>query len=151
MNRLTILESVTLDAEPARVFQALVTPAEIVHYFPFRKVESDGRVGGAIRFHGELGGRPFIDDGRITAWEPSREFAYTYWGDNHGTPRTPENHLEIRYALESTDDRRTLLTVAHRNLPAGPYHEAMRSAWGGLLQRLAAYLDQERGGAHSAP
>ena len=140
MDRLEITREVTLAADPARVFAALTTPAEIVRYFPYRSVESEARVGGAITFRGELGGQPFADYGRITAWQPAREFAYTYWSDNHGTPRTPEHHLTIRYLLAPGAGGETRLRVEHGNVPAGGYHAAMSQAWDGLLTMLANHV-----------
>ena len=139
-DRLTITKDVTLQADPARVYAALSTPEEIVRYYPYQRVESAGTVGGPITFHGELNGQPFTDYGRITAAEPGREFAYAYWSDNHGTPRTPANHLTIRYVLEPSGEGRTHLRVEHGNVPAGPYHEAMTGAWDGLLGLLANYV-----------
>ncbi len=145
MDRLDIRKEIVLAAEPARVFAALTTPAEIVRYFPYRSVESEGRAGGAITFRGELQGRPFTDYGQITTWAPAREFAYAYWSDNHGTPRTPEHHLEIRYVLEPHAGGGTRLRVEHRNVPAGPYHAAMTDAWDGLLAMLARHVDGAAG------
>lgn len=140
MDRLEIVKETTLEAAPERVFAALTAPDEIVRYFPFQSVESEGREGGEITFRGEMGGQPFTDHGTITAWRPGREFAYSYWSDNHGTPRTPENHLAIRYLLEPLGEGRTRLRVEHGNVPAGPYHDAMEQAWDGLLALLASHL-----------
>ncbi|HZF66842.1 MAG TPA: SRPBCC family protein [Gemmatirosa sp.] len=140
MDRLTISKSIALPAPPARVFAALTTPDEIVAYFPFRRVESAGQVGGTITFHGELDGRPFTDHGEITAWVPEREFAYTYWSDNHGTPRTPEHYLTIRYVLTPDATGGTQLRVEHQRVPAGAYAETMERVWDGLLGLLAAHL-----------
>jgi uncharacterized protein YndB with AHSA1/START domain len=142
---MTISKRVTLAAHPDRVYAALTAPEEIVRYFPYERVESEGGVGGAITFHGELGGQPFTDYGRITAAEPGREFAYAYWSTNHGTPRTPEHHLTIRYVLEPVGDDGTALRVEHGNVPAGPYAELMTDAWDGLLDLLGAYLRDGRG------
>lgn len=147
-DRLTITNAVTIPADPARVYAALTTPEEIVRYFPYEAVESEGRVGGAITFHGTADGRPFTDFGRITAAEPGREFAYAYWSDNHGTPNAPEHRLTIRYRLAPADDDGwTQLEVEHGNVPAGPYHETMTGAWPVLLGLLAEYL---AGGAPGA-
>jgi uncharacterized protein YndB with AHSA1/START domain len=140
MDRLTIRKDAALAADPLRVFAALTTPGEIVRFFPYRSAEVDGRVGGALVFRGEFGGQPFADFGQVTAWEPGREFAYTYWSDNHGTPRTPENHLSIRYLMEPGGDGGTRLRVEHGNVPAGPYHDGMDAAWDGLLASLAGYV-----------
>jgi uncharacterized protein YndB with AHSA1/START domain len=145
MDRLTITKAIALPVPPARVFAALTTPQEIVAYFPFRTVESAGYVGGAITFHGELGGQPFVDYGEITAWHPGHEFAYTYWSDNHGTPRTPEHHLTIRYVLLPDDTGGTRLRVEHQGVPAGPYAETMNRAWDDLLGLLAAHLARSEG------
>lgn len=140
MSSPTIEKEITIAADPARVFAALTTPEEILRYFPFDSVELDGRVGGEVVFHGSVGGAPFTDHGTITTWEPGREFAYAYWSDNHGRPRTPEHHATLRYLLEPTSDGRTRLRIEHGNLPPGPYLEEMDGAWGMLLSLLAAHV-----------
>jgi uncharacterized protein YndB with AHSA1/START domain len=145
--RLTIVKAITVDADPARVFAALTTPAEIVRYFPYREVESSGREGGAITFRGEIGGQPFTDHGEITTWRPGHEFAYRYWSDNHGTPRTAEHHLTIRYLLSPVPPGGTRVEVEHSNVPAGAYADVMEGAWDGLLRLLATHLTSTRGAA----
>jgi uncharacterized protein YndB with AHSA1/START domain len=146
-DRLTIAKVITVEADPARVFTALTTPSEIVQYFPYREVEASACEGGAITFRGELGGQPFTDYGEITVWRPGHEFAYKYWSDNHGTPRTPENHLTIRYLLAPASSGGTRVEVEHANVPAGPYAEMMEGAWDGLLRLLAAHLTSTPGEA----
>ena len=142
MERLTLRKRITLPASPDRVFAALTTPEEIIAYYPFQRVESAGRQGGAIIFHGQLNGVPFTDYGEITVWEPAREFAYTYWSDNHGTPRTPEHFLTIRYRLVPTEGGGTELHVHHERVPDGPYATAMNAAWDGLLELFVRYIDR---------
>jgi uncharacterized protein YndB with AHSA1/START domain len=144
MDRLTITKEITVAADPVRVFAALTTPAEIVQYYPYREVEASGQVGGSITLRGEAGGQRFTDYGEITVWRPGHEFAYTYWSDNHGTPRTLEHHLTIRYQLAPASTGGTRVRVEHQNVPAGPYAELMEGAWDGLLGLLAAHVAPDR-------
>lgn len=65
----------TADAGPERTFAALTTAAELSRWFAER-VLIEPRVGGAFRFSGRGAYAPI--DGRVTSFEPSKTFAFTY-------------------------------------------------------------------------
>jgi uncharacterized protein YndB with AHSA1/START domain len=140
--KLVIVKQIRLRSEPDQVFRALTDPEEIVRVFPFKSVASEARPGGEITFKGETDAGPFTDYGRIEVFEPGRRFRYAYWSDNHGTPRTPDNHLTIDYELRPALAGETELVVTHGQVPAGPYHELMLGAWDHLLANLKAHLER---------
>ena len=137
---MTITKVVDIACQPKAVFEALTLPDEIVRHFPLERVESDGRVGGAFLLHGRMGDEPFTDHGRITAFEPDRVFAYRYWSTNHGTERSEENELTVRYQLE-VQDGRTRLVAEHGNIASDDYFAAMDGVWDMLLANLKANLE----------
>ena len=140
MNLHLIQKSIYLKARPEAVFDALTSSAEIIRFFPLRKVTSEWVVGGEILLEGEIGGTPFTDHGSILALDRPSRFIYSYWSDNHGTERTPENHLTIAYRLSAVDQG-TLLEVEHGEFKSQAMFEAMQGAWDSLLQSLAAHVE----------
>ncbi len=143
--KLTIRKSVLVEAPAAAVFELLTDPEQIPRCFPYRGGRSERRVGGAFVMHGGEGEAAFTDHGTITAYEPGRRFAYRYWSDNHGTERTPENHLGIAYELTPRPDGRTEVSVTHSDVPPGPYHAVMTQAWDQLLAGLKACAEAAPG------
>ncbi|HMO51298.1 MAG TPA: SRPBCC domain-containing protein [Kiritimatiellia bacterium] len=140
MNSLTIRKSVYIDAKPEKVFDALTSSEDIVKYFPLKKVTSEWKVGSEILLDGEVNGNSFRDYGVIEALSRPRQFKYSYWSDNHGTERTPENHLTIEYRL-SEEPQGTRLNVEHANLRSEEMFRVMDAVWDHLLQGLAKYVE----------
>lgn len=140
MNANTIRKIVCIEARPEQVFDALTSPAAIVTYFPLQQVTSGWEEGGEILFDGEVNGSPFRDHGVIQVLSRPSRFKYSYWSDNHGTERTPENHLTIDYRL-SAHPRGTQLELEHANLRSEEMFRAMDSVWDHLLGSLAAYVE----------
>lgn len=137
---MTITKMIDIACEPKLVFDALTLPDEIVRHFPLEQVECDARVGGNFVLHGEVGGEPFTDFGRITALEPNRVFAYRHWSTNHGTERSEENELSIRYRLEDRDGS-TRLIAEQANITSEDYFALMDGVWDMLLGNLKANLE----------
>lgn len=140
MERVMINKDITIAAQPEAVFHALTRPEEIIRFYPVARVESDMREGGSIRYHGEHDGAPFTDHGTIECFDPGRCFQYRYWSDNHGTERTPENHMSIAYEIEA-DGTGSRLRVTHGNAMAGSYHDIVDAMWDVVLHRLKTYLE----------
>jgi uncharacterized protein YndB with AHSA1/START domain len=100
----SIRKSLSIDASPSVVFDALTNSDKIIQYFPLKEVVSNWEVGSEILFKGSNEGRDFIDYGKIEILSPNQKFQYTYWSDNHGTDRVPENYLTICYTLHEVDN-----------------------------------------------
>lgn len=140
MNSFTIKKSVYIDAKPETVFDALTSSGDIVRYFPLKKVTSEWKVGSEIILDGEANGNAFRDYGLIQALSRPNQFKYSYWSDNHGTERTPENHLTIDYRL-SAKQQGTNLELAQSNLRSEEMFRVMDTVWDHLLCSLAKYVE----------
>lgn len=140
MNGFTIEKSIYIDANPEAVFDALTSSMDIVRFFPLKRVTSEWKVGGEILLDGEVGGAAFRDHGVIEAMSRPHHFRYSYWSDNHGTERTPENHLTIDYRLEP-NQRGTTLNLRQSNLGTREMLLAMDAVWDHLLSSLAKYVE----------
>lgn len=141
MNRLKIKKNIFMDAAPEAVFDALTRSDEIVKYFPLKKACSDWKIGGELLLDGEIDGNAFREYGVIEMLPRPTQFKYRYWSDNHGTARTPENHLTIAYLL-APEHRGTRLELEHSNLPTEAMYQTMNAAWDSLLGGLKVYCEQ---------
>lgn len=135
-----IQKTVQIEAPPALVFDAITNPKHIINYYPVDKVEAGKQVGEAIVFSGEIGGVAFKDDGIIETFERPFEFSYHYWSDNHGTERSPENEMTIRYSLVEHANG-TQLTLEHSNLLTVERQSMMNDTWEFLLDSLKTYVE----------
>lgn len=138
---LTVQKVIQINASPIAVFDAISDPNKIVQYYPVDAVRSDSRSGGQIIFEGKVDGHAFTDYGVIDIFVPPCEFGYSYWSDNHGTERLPENHMTIRYLLSGTEQG-TRLILEHKNLLTEERRNMMTSVWDFLLAQLKSYVEQ---------
>ena len=93
MEIFTIKKTLFVGVPANVVFEALTNSSKIVQYYPLQEVISDWQVGSEIICKGINDGKDFIDYGTIDILIPNQKFQYTYWSDNHGTQKTPDNHL----------------------------------------------------------
>lgn len=140
MTSLALIKRIHIDATPETVFDALTSSADIVCYFSLKKVTSEWKVGSEILLDGVVDGNAFRDYGLIQAMSRPSQFKYTYWSDNHGTERTPENHLTIDYRL-SAKQQGTHLELEHSNLRSEEMFRLMDTVWDHLLSSLAKYVE----------
>jgi len=138
---ITVQKEIQIDANPMQVFDAISDPNKIVQYYPVDAVRSDNRSGGQIIFEGKVDGHAFTDYGVIDVFDPPREFRYSYWSDNHGTERLPENHMTIRYLLSGTEQG-TRLILEHKNLLTEDRRNMMIGIWDFLLAQLKSYVER---------
>jgi uncharacterized protein YndB with AHSA1/START domain len=118
MAETTAQASKIISAPPAKVWEALVTPAIIKRYFFGADVESDFRVGSPIRFRGEFKGKSYEDKGEVLAVKPQKTLSMSHWSPLSGEPDAPENYHVVTYTLEP-DGERTRVTLTQSNLQGG--------------------------------
>ena len=137
MKQTEIRKTIAIKAPQQAVYQALVTPQEIVNYFPVDDVVMEPYVGGTIRFIGKESG---VDEGVIEVLDEGREFRFTYWNPNHGTENLTENHVTISYRLQGGDNE-TLLEMVQTNIPSDTYFGLMEPVWDILLESLMEHVE----------
>jgi uncharacterized protein YndB with AHSA1/START domain len=143
MKTFSVVKKISINASGDLVFDALTNSERIACYFPLEKVVSSWKVDEAVEYYGTVDGVPFVDYGTIEKLERPAHYQYTYWSTNHGTERTPCNHLTIAYHL-SQREQGTHLVVEQRNIRSKDMYELMESAvWDFLLGRLKEYVENE--------
>jgi uncharacterized protein YndB with AHSA1/START domain len=94
MTTFSIYKQISIDVPPSVIFDALTNSEKIVNYYPLKEVISSWKVGSEIILKGSNGEQDFTDYGTIEILLPNEKFQYTYWSDNHGTVRAPENRAD---------------------------------------------------------
>ncbi len=98
--------SVTVDAPPDRVWNALIEPSAIKQYLYEADIKTDWQVGSPIEWSGEYEGKPFTDKGEVIDVQPEKRLEYTHFSPMNGKPDAPENYhrivVELRPQGEST-------------------------------------------------
>jgi uncharacterized protein YndB with AHSA1/START domain len=141
MTTLAIQKNLLINASQSTVFDALTNSDKIIQYFLLKEVVSTWEVGGEIILKGSNGDKNFIDYGKIEILSPDNKFQYTYWSDNHGTDRLPENYLTICYTLHEVDNG-THLQLEHKNFKSEKMYSEMLKVWDFLLSSLKDFVEK---------
>ena len=141
METFTIEKTISIDASISDVFETLTDSEQIIQYYPLEEVVSDWQVGSEILFKGSIEGQKFIDYGKIDSLIPNQKFQYTYWSTNHGTARTPANHLTICYTLSETNQG-TALQLEQKNIKSEQMYSQMLNVWDFLLSNFKSFVEK---------
>jgi uncharacterized protein YndB with AHSA1/START domain len=124
--------SITVNASPAKVWQALTDPAIIEQYFFGSKAKSTWKEGSPVTFTGEWKGQQYQDKGTILKAEPNKILQHTYWSSMGHLEDVPENYIIVTYRLEG-DDKRTELSVTQDR---STDEEESKGLWQSVLDNL---------------
>jgi len=143
-----IVEEIEIAAPPARVFAALIDPAQLLAWwgdrrtFPSTHWELDARVGGRwlSRWRGP-DGATFALGGEILEIDPPRVLAYSWWDERY--PGLP--HTMVRYELMATGTG-TRVKLTHDGFDADRADfDDYNGGWSSVMRSLRAHA--ESGGA----
>ena len=132
--------SATINAPAARVWEALVDPAQIKQYMFGTNVASDWKQGSPITWKGEWEGKAYEDKGVIQRIDPPRALQYTHFSPLAGLPDKPENYHTVTIDL-SQDGSRTNVTLAQDNNPTEEEREHSEKNWRMMLEGLKKFLE----------
>lgn len=141
MKTFSIEKNLLISVPSSVLFDALTNSEKIIQYYPLEEVRSNWQVGGEIILKGSHEGQNFIDYGKIEIFTPPKQFQYTYWSDNHGTDRTPLNHMTICYSLYEVEQG-TNLKLEHKNFKSEEMYQEMLNVWDFLLANLKIFAEK---------
>ena len=147
MSETTAEASVSVDAAPEAVWDALTDPAAVKQYFMGATVTTDWNVGSPITWAGEWKGQPYEDKGEILEFDAPRRLSMSHWSPMGGTDDAPENYHVLDIELEPVDGR-TRVTLQQSNLEGG-ITDADRASrddyeknWSATLDGLKAVVEK---------
>jgi uncharacterized protein YndB with AHSA1/START domain len=119
----TAQSQTTIDAQPERIWDAIMDPELVSQAFFGAKVDTDWKVGHPITWTGEWQGKPFHDEGEIKRVEAPRELVFTHY-----------EHV-VTFDLKPTNgSTRVTITQTHAGSPEEKKHS--EANWAKVLQTL---------------
>ena len=133
-----------LPTPPARVFEALTQPAELLKWWgPEGFTVSEGPLD--LRTTGPWSsvmvspdGQPYKVSGHVTHVTADTSVGFTWAWHDEADQRGPESHVVI--ALAPTPDGGTTLTLSHRDLPNEEAAARHMGGWQSTLNKLEALV-----------
>lgn len=119
----TARSSATIDAQPERIWDAIMDPELVSQAFFGAKVDTDWQVGSPITWTGEWEGKPFHDTGEIRTVDPPRKLVFTHY-----------EHV-VSFDLEPSDSgTEVTITQSHAGSPEEKEHS--EANWATVLRAL---------------
>ncbi len=111
MENLIVKNSIIINANASKVWDALVNPEQTKKYMFGCETVSDWKIGSELLWKMTFEGKELIPvKGIILDFQPNTLLKYTVIDTNASMPDTPENYLNVTYQL-SEQDGITTLTV----------------------------------------
>lgn len=133
--------SITIDASPAKVWEALTNPELIKQYLFGTEVVSDWKIGSTIIYKGVWQGKAYEDKGTILNIMPEKLLESTYWSSMSGIPDVPENYKKVTYAL-TPENGSTKLTLTQDNNATQEEKNHSEQNWKMVLDGLKKLLEK---------
>ena len=144
---LIIKNSITINATPARVWDALINPEQTKKYMFGCKTVSDWKPGSSLLWKGNYEGKEMVFvKGSIVNIEPEKLLVYTTIDPNSEIPDIPENYLTVTYTL-SLQNKKTVLTVTQGDYATvgdgeRRFHESTQDGgWNPILIEIKKLLE----------
>lgn len=133
--------AITVNASPAKVWEALVDPHAIKQYMFGTNVVSDWKQGSKIVFKGEWKGRSYEDKGVILDLEPGKRLQYSHYSPLMGKPDAPENYHTVTIEL-SGDGNRTRVSLTQDNNATAEVRDHSTKNWEMMLAGLKKHVER---------
>lgn len=142
-DRLLATASITLNAPPQTVWQALTDPAQIKKYLFGTDAHSDFKKGSTITYTGEWEGKKYEDKGVIVESLPNQLLHTTYFSSMSGKEDKPENYSNVYYRIEPAG-KQTVLTIVQDNNADEKSRDHSQANWTMVLMNFKKVVEQEK-------
>ncbi len=136
MNKeLSLTTSIEINADKAKVWDALTNPEKIKVYLFGTETLTDWKTGSEIIFQGEYQGQQYKDKGTILDIKKDELLQYSYWSGFTGLEDKPENYSLVAYKLDTVNGK-TLLTLTQTGFTNDQAQQHSQTAWTNVLQQI---------------
>lgn len=112
METKVVTNTISINAPVAKVWDALINPEQTAKYMFGCRAKSDWKPGSELTWPGTYEGKEMIFvTGHVLDIEPEQLLVYSVIDPNAPYPKTPENHLKVKYELQPTETG-TIFTVS---------------------------------------
>jgi uncharacterized protein YndB with AHSA1/START domain len=119
-----------------KVWQALTDGAISREYWFNHRIETEGKVGGAVRFYD---GDTLVHDDKVLAWEPPSRLSYGWKPLHSRFENDPESR--VTFTLEEAGQQVKLTMVHDEMMPGGKMLSAVSNGWPAVLSGLKSLLE----------
>jgi uncharacterized protein YndB with AHSA1/START domain len=134
-------KSISINASPSKVWEALTNPELIKIYFFGTECITDWKKGSPILYKGIWEGKPYVDKGNILDIEKEKFILYNYWSSFSGTEDIPSNYAVIKYELSKHNDQ-TVVTILQEGFKTQEALDHTADNWGFVLNSLKEMLEK---------
>ncbi len=141
-NKLITKTSININANPAKVWEALINPEKIKQYLFGTDAISDWKTGSSIIYKGVWEGKAYEDKGTILKIVPEKLLQTSYWSGFSGLPDVPENYKKITYEL-FPEKNNTKLTITQDNNSTEEEKNHSEQNWKIVLDKLKTVVENQ--------
>ena len=139
---LIVSKSIEINAEPAKVWHALITPEIIKEYLFGTETITDWKVESEIIFQGEYEGHKYKDKGIVVENILHKTLSYLYWSSFSGLEDKPENYNLVTYTLNSTNNKTTQFTWTQKGFANEDGYKHSESGMDAFLQKIKEVVER---------
>lgn len=141
MKNTTAHASITINASPAEVWEALTNPQLVKQYMFGADVLTDWNVGSAIVYRGEWQGQSYEDKGTILDIESERRIVMDYFSPMTGQDDTPANYMKITYEI-LPNDHSVVLQITQENNKDAASAQRSQENWTNILKEIKKLVEK---------
>jgi uncharacterized protein YndB with AHSA1/START domain len=141
---LVVSESIDINAEPSKVWDALTDPAIIKKYLFGTETITDWKVGSEIIFqgvYGETNEHSYRDKGVILENIPNKKLSYSYWSGFSGLEDKPENYSVVTYGLQDNEDKTTTFTWTQKGYASEENYQLSLAGMKEFLKQIKEIIE----------
>lgn len=141
-HELSISESVVVNTDAKKVWEALTNPAIIKDYLFGTETITDWKVGNPIIFQGEYNGHKYKDKGVILEFKPLETLTYSYWSGFTGLDDKPENYAKVSYHVKVIDAGSTQFTWTQKGFAGQEGYDHSKKGMTDFLKGIKAVMER---------
>ncbi len=139
---LKVSGTIEINAEPARVWEALTNPEIIKEYLYGTETVTDWKTGSEIIFQGEYQGQKYRDKGIVKEIVPRKTLSYTYWSGFTGLEDKPENYSLITYNLVNKGGGKTDFTWTQEGFADEQGYQHSKNGTAEILKKIKTVVEK---------
>ncbi|MBW4360982.1 SRPBCC family protein [Flavobacterium taihuense] len=141
-NSLVTKTSISVNASPVQVWEALITPKLIKKYLKGTDVSTDWKEGSTITYDGEYEGKKYHDKGIIKKIVPKKTLQSTYLSSMTGKEDRAENYNLVTYKIATHNDK-TVITLTQDNNATEKEKEHSTENWKMVIKKMKQVIENK--------
>lgn len=136
-------KTVTINTSPAKVWQALTTPALMQQWMSETPIEvqTTWETGSSLSISGPWYKSKFENYGKVLQFEPEQVLSYSHLSSLSHLPMAEENHCVFTFQLKAEGDR-TVLSFTASNFPTEAIYRHIVFYWNVTLELFKKFIEK---------